>query len=195
MALYALLASMAMIVLYVWIRFQNVIFGLAAVLALVHDVLVTIAFLADELLSVALPGVPAGRSVQDQPGGGGGPADDRRLFDQRYDRRLRSHSRSARQEPRFDRADDQSERQSNAEPHAAHLRHGVHRQRHPVLHWRAGHPRLCLLDGDRRDRRHLQLDLHRGSRPVVDEKAVRAEDLANRSIDRARLEAGAARGM
>jgi SecD/SecF fusion protein len=46
MALYAILASMAIIVVYVWIRFQNVIFGLAAVVALVHDVLVTVAFLA-----------------------------------------------------------------------------------------------------------------------------------------------------
>jgi len=46
MALYAILASMVMIVIYVWIRFQNVIFGLAAVLALVHDVLITIGFLA-----------------------------------------------------------------------------------------------------------------------------------------------------
>ena len=45
MALYALLASMVIIVIYVWFRFENVIFGLAAVLALVHDVLVTIAFL------------------------------------------------------------------------------------------------------------------------------------------------------
>ncbi len=46
MALYAILASMAMIVIYIWIRFENVIFGLAAVLALVHDVLVTTGFLA-----------------------------------------------------------------------------------------------------------------------------------------------------
>ncbi|MBI3838729.1 MAG: protein translocase subunit SecF, partial [Planctomycetia bacterium] len=46
MALYALLASMVIIVVYIWIRFQNVMFGLAAVLALVHDVLVTVAFLA-----------------------------------------------------------------------------------------------------------------------------------------------------
>ncbi len=46
MALYALLASMAIIVIYIWIRFQNVIFGLAAVLALVHDVFITTGFLA-----------------------------------------------------------------------------------------------------------------------------------------------------
>ncbi len=46
MATYAMLASMVMIVVYVWIRFQNVIFGLAAVVALLHDVLISIAFLA-----------------------------------------------------------------------------------------------------------------------------------------------------
>jgi SecD/SecF fusion protein len=41
-----MLASMVMIVVYVWVRFQNIVFGLAAVVALVHDVLVTIAALA-----------------------------------------------------------------------------------------------------------------------------------------------------
>ena len=45
-AVYALVASLAMIVLYVWIRFQNVAFGLAAVVALIHDVLVAVACLA-----------------------------------------------------------------------------------------------------------------------------------------------------
>ncbi len=45
-AVYALVASVVMIVLYVWLRFQNVAFGLAAVVALVHDVLVTIALIA-----------------------------------------------------------------------------------------------------------------------------------------------------
>ena len=45
-ALKALLASMVMIVIYVWIRFQSIMFGLAAVLALIHDVLVTVGFLA-----------------------------------------------------------------------------------------------------------------------------------------------------
>jgi SecD/SecF fusion protein len=46
MAIYAILASMVMIVIYVWVRFQNIVFGLAAVVALVHDVLVTVAALA-----------------------------------------------------------------------------------------------------------------------------------------------------
>jgi SecD/SecF fusion protein len=45
-AVYALLASLLMIVLYVWVRFQNVAFGLAAVIALAHDVLVAVACLA-----------------------------------------------------------------------------------------------------------------------------------------------------
>jgi SecD/SecF fusion protein len=45
-AIYALLASLLMIVLYVWVRFQNVAFGLAAVVALIHDVLVAVACLA-----------------------------------------------------------------------------------------------------------------------------------------------------
>ncbi len=45
MAIYAILASMVMIVVYVWVRFQNIVFGLAAVVALVHDVLVTVAAL------------------------------------------------------------------------------------------------------------------------------------------------------
>ncbi len=44
-ACYALVASILMIVVYIWIRFQNVIFGLGAVVALVHDVLVTVAAL------------------------------------------------------------------------------------------------------------------------------------------------------
>ncbi len=46
MAVYAMLASMVMIVLYVWIRFQNLFFGLAAVVALVHDVMIAVAALA-----------------------------------------------------------------------------------------------------------------------------------------------------
>jgi SecD/SecF fusion protein len=43
---YALAASLICIVLYVWLRFQNVAFGLAAVVALAHDVLVTVSCLA-----------------------------------------------------------------------------------------------------------------------------------------------------
>ncbi|HVX10122.1 MAG TPA: protein translocase subunit SecD [Pirellulales bacterium] len=45
-ATYALLASLVLIVVYVWIRFQQVSFGFAAVLALIHDVLVALGGLA-----------------------------------------------------------------------------------------------------------------------------------------------------
>jgi len=46
LAVAALVASWIGIVIYVWIRFQNLVFGLAAVLALVHDVLITITAIA-----------------------------------------------------------------------------------------------------------------------------------------------------
>ncbi len=52
-ALYALGASIIMIVVYIWIRFQNVIFGLGAVVALIHDVLVTVAGVAASSYYVA----------------------------------------------------------------------------------------------------------------------------------------------
>ncbi len=45
-AVYALATSLALIVLYIWVRFQNVAFGLAAVVALAHDVLIALACLA-----------------------------------------------------------------------------------------------------------------------------------------------------
>lgn len=41
-AVIAMLASLFMIVIYIWYRFENVYFGFAAVLALAHDVLVTL---------------------------------------------------------------------------------------------------------------------------------------------------------
>ncbi len=53
-AIYALLTSLLGIVVYIWIRFQRVVFGLAAVVALVHDVLVTLGAIA---LSYWLAGV------------------------------------------------------------------------------------------------------------------------------------------
>ncbi|HEX3657402.1 MAG TPA: protein translocase subunit SecD [Pirellulales bacterium] len=45
-ALFALIASIILIALYVWFRFTQVMFGFAAILALVHDVLVTLGALA-----------------------------------------------------------------------------------------------------------------------------------------------------
>ena len=40
LACYALVASWICIIIYLWVRFQGVAFGLAAVIALIHDVLV-----------------------------------------------------------------------------------------------------------------------------------------------------------
>ena len=54
-ALAAILVSLVCIVAYIWIRFQRVIFGLSAVVALVHDVLITLGAIAISLwLSTAL---------------------------------------------------------------------------------------------------------------------------------------------
>ncbi|MFI4876674.1 MAG: protein translocase subunit SecF, partial [Blastopirellula sp. JB062] len=46
MAIFALLLSLIGVVAYIWFRFQNLAFGLAAVVALVHDVLITLGALA-----------------------------------------------------------------------------------------------------------------------------------------------------
>lgn len=46
LAIYAIVASWAGIILYLWVRFQGVAFGLAAVTALVHDVLMMLGAIA-----------------------------------------------------------------------------------------------------------------------------------------------------
>ncbi|WP_161603329.1 protein translocase subunit SecD [Blastopirellula marina] len=46
MAIFALVLSLVGVVAYIWFRFQNLAFGLAAVVALVHDVLITLGALA-----------------------------------------------------------------------------------------------------------------------------------------------------
>jgi len=45
-AIYALLASTVMISVYLWVRFQRVTYGLGAVVSTVHDVLMTLGFVA-----------------------------------------------------------------------------------------------------------------------------------------------------
>jgi SecD/SecF fusion protein len=45
-AIAALVASLFGIVIYIWIRFQKIVFGLAAVIALIHDVLITLGAIA-----------------------------------------------------------------------------------------------------------------------------------------------------
>ncbi len=56
--IYALVASWALIILYVWIRFQRVAYGLAAVIALIHDVIIAIGCLAlAHYVSTYMPGL------------------------------------------------------------------------------------------------------------------------------------------
>lgn len=45
-AVYAVIAALLAIVIYVWFRFENLVFGLAAVVALAHDVLVSLGCVA-----------------------------------------------------------------------------------------------------------------------------------------------------
>lgn len=45
-AVYAIIVSNLLIMLYLWVRFQRLSFGVAAIVALVHDVLVALGFLA-----------------------------------------------------------------------------------------------------------------------------------------------------
>jgi SecD/SecF fusion protein len=55
-ALGALFASLICIIAYIWFRFQRVIYGLAAVAALLHDVLITLGFIAISAWLVGAPG-------------------------------------------------------------------------------------------------------------------------------------------
>jgi len=62
----ALVASWALIIAYVWFRFQRVAYGLAAVLALIHDVFITIGFMAfAHYLNAAAPALGQALLLQD----------------------------------------------------------------------------------------------------------------------------------
>ncbi len=54
-AIAAILASLTGIVIYIWIRFQRASYGLAAVIALVHDVLITLGAVAASAYLVGIP--------------------------------------------------------------------------------------------------------------------------------------------
>jgi len=56
-AIYAIIASWFLIIAYLWIRFQRVAFGLAAVIALIHDVLVMLGGVAASYWLAQIPGV------------------------------------------------------------------------------------------------------------------------------------------
>ena len=56
-AVVALVSSWSLIILYLWIRFQGVAFGLAAVIALIHDVLVMLGAIAFSSYLAKVPGL------------------------------------------------------------------------------------------------------------------------------------------
>ena len=57
-AIAAIIISLVGIVAYIWFRFQNVVYGLAAVVALIHDVLITLGMIAlSAFLVSSIPGV------------------------------------------------------------------------------------------------------------------------------------------
>ena len=161
MAIYAMLASMVMIVVYVWVRFQNIVFGLAAVVALVHDVLVTIAalavsyYVADFLgwamvdpFKISLDVVAAlltivGFSINDTIV----------IFDRIREIKGKSPEVTA------DMVNKRGE--SDARPHDPHLGHGADRDDYSLrLGW-ARDPSVRVRDARWADFRHLQHGLYR----------------------------------
>ena len=63
-AFVALFASLVFIVGYIWIRFQRVTFGLAAVVALVHDVLITLGVIALSQYVADIPVISAALQLE-----------------------------------------------------------------------------------------------------------------------------------
>ena len=64
-AVAAILISLLGIVAYIWFRFQRVVYGLAAVMALVHDVLVTLGMIAlSAYLVNSIPGLANGLMIE-----------------------------------------------------------------------------------------------------------------------------------
>ena len=102
-ALKALFISLLGVVIYLWVRFQKLMYGIAAAVALVHDVLVTIGMIAlSKYIVEAVPGLASAlqdRFVPNQSHDRRRAADDHRLFGQRHDRHLRPAPRNQGQEP------------------------------------------------------------------------------------------------
>ena len=64
-AIAAVVASLIGIVAYIWFRFQRMIYGFAAVIALIHDVLVTLGAIAISALIVEnIPGLATGLLIE-----------------------------------------------------------------------------------------------------------------------------------
>ena len=96
LALIATVASWVIIIVYLWWRFHSFTYGLAAVLAVVHDVLITLGAIAVSYWLAEVPGhqhAPRDRPVQDRPADRRRVPHPDRLLGQRHDRDLRPDPR------------------------------------------------------------------------------------------------------
>ena len=97
-AFLALAFSVIAIMIYIWVRFGNLKYGTATVVALLHDTVFTLAALgfAHYIAECWHQQFPADRAVPHQSDGGGRHPDDHGIFDDRHDRRVRPHPREPR---------------------------------------------------------------------------------------------------
>ena len=174
-AVMAIIASLIAIVAYIWFRFDRVTFGLAAVAALVHDVLVVLGMVAlasylsnnafgSALLlndfKINLPMIAAFLTIV-----GYSLNDTIVVFDRIREVRGKN--------PRAHRRNGQPQPQPDAGPHTAHVDHHVSCRADSVRHRRRRHSRVCVLPGAGRDRGDLQFHLRSQPGPAVADEPPR----------------------
>ena len=168
LALIATVASWLIIIAYLWWRFKSFTYGLAAVLAVVHDVLDHPGRGRRQLLAGHDPRgqqLPPDRTVQDRPADRRGLPDPDRLLGQRHDRHLRPHPRDQGEDAVPDQQDGQRRDQPDPEPDDPDVVHRLARRGDPLLLRRRRAARVRLRPGRRLPERHLQHGLHRHPDP------------------------------
>ncbi len=168
LALIATVASWLIIIAYLWWRFHSFTYGFAAVLAVVHDVLITLGALAVSYWLAMIPGISTllpDRSVQDRPADRRGLPHPDRLLGQRHDRDLRPHPGDQGEDAAPDQQDGQRRHQPDVEPDDPHLVHRLAGRRHPLPLRRRGTARVRLRPGRRLPERDLQHGLYRHADP------------------------------
>ena len=164
-AMYAILASWAVIALFLWFRFGNWTFGVATVLCLIHDLFFTLGCIAVCHYLVAwVPGLATVFGIEDfkidLPAVaalltlvGYSVSDTIVVFDRI--REVRGKNPLLTPQMINDSVN------QTLTPDAAGVVDGVAGGARAVHLGRRGRPPVRVRDGGRRDRRHLQLDLHR----------------------------------
>ena len=163
-SLWALGLGILGILIYVTFRFE-LSFAVGAIVALLHDVLITVGVFSLLGRELTLPLVGAILTIA------GYSINDTIVV---YDR-IREGLASG--QTRLDRADHEREHQPDAEPHHPHQHGDVDPDSVSVLLRRRGAARLLARDHHRRRRRNLFLDLHRlADRALVDARAWRQRE-------------------